>query len=73
MKRTQKEYYDKSSRELKESKFMLEDHLQVHNQKDQPHDSSIDLMVLTLSYSMLKVARICFDFDTNSLRMSLEL
>ena len=35
---------------LKESKFML-DHLQVYNQKDQSHDSSVDLMVLIQFFS----------------------
>ena len=34
--------------QLKKSKFVLEDHLQVHNQKDQPDGSFVDLMVLTL-------------------------
>ena len=34
---------------------MLEHHLQVHNQKDQPHDSSADLMALTLLLVMFTV------------------
>ena len=52
IKRTQREYFMINHPGnlilQKESKFMLADHLRVQNQKDQPHGSFVDLMVLTL-------------------------
>ena len=52
MKRTQRKYYDKSTRELniaEEKQIYVRRPSPSHNQKDQPHDSSVDFMVLTLS------------------------
>ena len=43
---------------------MSEDNLQVHEQKGQPHESFVDLMVRTLLQDMFVVARICYDCDT---------
>ena len=56
---------------LKGRKFVSEDHLQGHDQK-QPHASFVDFVVRTLWQDLFMVARICYDCDTNSLRMSLK-
>ena len=63
MKRTQREYIMINRPEnfilLKESKFMSGDHLQVHNQKGQPHGLFVDSTVFTLLRDMFMAARTC--------------
>ena len=43
---------------------MSEDHLQVHEQKGQPHEAFVDLMVRAFLQAMSVVAMFCYDCDT---------